>query len=432
MSDYNIYGETINGSLTISGVSIDELAKKYGTPFYVMDEHKIRENCREFVGAMKRNFGGNCIVSYASKAFCAKYIYKIMAEENMDCDVVSAGELYAAVSAGFDASHIHFHGNNKTPAEIRYAFECKIGSFIVDNFEELNLLDSIAAEFGAIAKVTLRIKPGVDAHTHEFVQTGKIDSKFGFAYETGEALRAAELAISLRNIDYRGIHCHIGSQILDKEPFACAADVMFALMNEIREKTNAETSELNLGGGYGISYSKTEIPQPIHEMIDYMASAIKRNAKKYNMQIPKIVIEPGRAIVGEAGATVYTVGNVKKIENVRTYVAIDGGMTDNPRYALYGSCYECTRVESCADSKTETVTIAGKCCESGDLITQDAQIQQVRAGDLICVFATGAYCYSMASNYNMLLRPPVIMANRGKEQEIVSRQTLEQLIQNNI
>lgn len=432
MNEYTSFGADEHGALTMGGVSLQTLAKKYATPFYVMDEDKIRANCREYTTAMKSNIGDNFVVSYASKAFCAKYIYKVMKEEGLHADVVSAGELFTAMSAGFDPSHLHFHGNNKTPDEIKYALECGIESFVVDNLVELETLNKLAGAQGTKAKITLRIKPGVDAHTHEFVQTGKIDSKFGFAFETGEALDAAKAAIELENIDFQGIHCHIGSQIFDKEPFGCAIDVMFDLITQISQATGVETRELNLGGGFGMSHGAHEIPVPIAEMMEYICSSVKAAAQAHTTSVPRIVLEPGRSIVGNAGATVYTVGNVKTIPNVRKYIAIDGGMTDNPRFALYGANYEISRVRNCAEEKTECVTVAGKCCESGDLITQNSYIQPVEVGDLVCVFATGAYTFSMASNYNRLLRPPVVVVQGGKDKIIVSRQTLDQLIHNDL
>lgn len=432
MAAYQSFSLGSEGELQMAGVSVPRMAEKYGTPLYLMDEEQIRQNCRRYMAAMGRCFGGRFHVAYASKALCVKAIYPILAEEGMGADVVSGGELYTALSAGFDPQNLHFHGNNKSEREMRYAIESGIGSFIADNREELRMLDALGAEYGKKIRVSLRIKPGVDAHTHEFISTGNIDSKFGFSYENGEALAAAKLASSLPHLDFCGVHCHIGSQVFLTEPYALAVDVMMALLAEIGRATGRVPEGLNLGGGFGIAYGPADRPVPTEDMIDALARAIDAGCKKYGLEMPFVTIEPGRSIVGPAGVTVYTVGNVKTIENVRTYVAVDGGLPDNPRYALYQASYEAVNAADPAGARTLHAAIAGKCCESGDLVTKDAQIQPVAPGDRLCVFATGAYNYSMASNYNRLPRPPIVMLRQGADRLVVRRETYEQLIENDL
>lgn len=315
---------------------------------------------------------------------------------------------------------------------MRYAIESGVGSFIADNMDELRLLDALGAEYGRSIPVSLRIKPGVDAHTHAFISTGNIDSKFGFSYENGEALAAAKLASSLPHLDFCGVHCHIGSQIFLTEPYALAVDVMMAFMAEIGRETGRVPQGLNVGGGFGIAYGPDDKPVPIEDMIGALAQAIRAGCEKYGLEMPQVTIEPGRSIVGPAGITVYTVGNVKTIENVRTYVAVDGGLPDNPRYALYQASYQVAKATDPAGARSLCATIAGKCCESGDLVTKDAAIQPVERGDLLCVFATGAYNYSMASNYNRLPRPPVVFLREGADRLVVRRETYGQLIDNDL
>ena len=432
MGDYEQFSLDEEGGLAISGVSVKKMAQKYGTPLYLMDEETIRINCRRYMEVMRRNFGENFAVAYASKAFCAKAIYPILAQEGLHADVVSAGELYTALSGGFLAEHLHFHGNNKTEEEIRLAVENGVYSFIADSMEELDVLQTVADKYQKTLRIALRIKPGVDAHTHEFIQTGKIDSKFGFAYETGEALEAIKKVDSCKDLKLYGIHCHIGSQIFLTEPYLCAVRVMMKFMDEIRTAVGYPPQELNLGGGFGVALEKADRPTPPEEIIDSIGACIREEAKKYDLPLPFITIEPGRSIVGPAGITVYTVGNVKQIPDTRTYVAIDGGMTDNPRYALYGASYELTRVSGANEPRSEKITLAGKCCESGDLITKDSMLQPVSKGDLVAVFATGAYNYSMVSNYNKLRRPPVVFVRRGEDRPVVRRESFDQLIQNDL
>lgn len=418
--------------LTIGGVDTVSLAKKYGTPLYVMDEDMIRRDCRTFQKSIEEYYDGQGLVCYASKAFSCKEIYRIMQSENMGIDVVSIGELYTAVQTGFDVSKACFHGNNKTLEELNMALEYKVGRIVVDNIYEMEQLDRLAAEKNITASILLRIKPGVDAHTHNFIRTGQIDSKFGFALETGEAYEAVQKAISCSNLQLRGLHCHIGSQILDTQGFTAAAEVMMEFIEKLKKELSFETEDLNLGGGFGIRYTDADDPLPYDAYMKAVAEVINGFCKTHDVKRPFILIEPGRSIVAPAGITLYTVGGKKIIPNIRTYVSIDGGMCDNPRYILYQSAYDALVANKANQPKTETVTIAGKCCESGDLIGENMAIQPCEPGDVIAVCATGAYNYSMSSNYNRLQKPAVVFVKDGTDRVVVKRETLEDLIRNDI
>ena len=425
------FGVNEKGRLTIGGADAVELAREYGTPLYVMDEGTIREACRSYKSSIEEFYGGRGLPLYASKAFCCKEIYRIMAEEGMGTDVVSGGELYTALAAGFPAQRIFFHGNNKTEAEIRLALEKGVGRIVADNIPELHTLSRIAVETGTTARLLLRVKPGVDAHTHSFIRTGQIDSKFGFALETGEAEEAARLAGDLPGLELAGLHCHIGSQIFELEPFCLAAEIMLGLMSRL-QKAGLPVKELNLGGGFGIRYTQEEHPQPYRAFMKAVAERVAAVCKAQGMETPYIYIEPGRSIVGPAGATLYTVGAVKEIPGVRTYVSVDGGMTDNPRYALYQSAYELLVADRADKERDWKVTVAGRCCESGDLLQEHTPIQPCRPGDILAVLATGAYNYSMSSNYNRIPRPPVVMVRDGEARVVVKGETYEDLIRNDV
>lgn len=420
------------GHLAIGGADVVTLAKKYGTPLYLMDEEKIRRVCREYVSALKECYGDNFLPFYASKAFSTKYIYKVIGEEGFGADVVSGGELYTALAAGFPANKISFHGNNKTKSEIEFALESEIRDFMVDNREELYLIDELAKKRGKCAKIAFRIKPGVDAHTHDFVKTGQIDSKFGVALENGEAFEIIKEALTLDGVEVIGIHCHIGSQIFDSEPFAHAAEIMMNFSSKIKNELGYEVPELNLGGGFGVRYTDNDDPNSIYDSVKNFTDKVKTMADELGLKRPFISIEPGRSIVAESGITVYTVGSVKEIKDIRTYVAVDGGMTDNPRYALYGSEYTVLLPERPEAEATQTVTVAGRNCESGDLIGENIKLPEVKNGDLLAVLTTGAYNYSMASNYNRVPRPPVVMVKDGEDKLIVRRETYEDIIANDL
>lgn len=425
---------TVNekGHLAVSGVDTVELAKEYGTPLYVMDEAMIRSACQRFKKSIDEFYGGAGLVCYASKAFSCKEIYRIVDSEGIGADVVSGGELYTAASVGFPMDKICFHGNNKTDEELELAIEKKVGRIIVDNVYELDRLDRLAEKKGVTANIMFRIKPGIDAHTHNFVKTGQIDSKFGFALETGEAFEAVKKAVELKNVHLVGLHCHIGSQIFDIDPFVHAAEVMLGFIAKIKDELSFEVKELNLGGGFGIKYTNEDKPCEFEKYMECVSVKVKEICAEKGIKLPFILIEPGRSIVAPAGLTLYTVGGIKEIPNIRTYVSIDGGMGDNPRYALYKSEYDIEVANKAGEEKTETITLAGKCCESGDLIGENMPVQHVEVGDTIAVLATGAYNYSMSSNYNRLCKPAVVMVKDGKSRVIVKRETLEDLIRNDI
>lgn len=420
------------GHLTVGGMDTVELAKEYGTPLYIMDEGLIREHCRSFKESMDKYYGGQGLVCYASKAFCCKAMCRIMLEEGLGLDVVSEGELYTALSVGFPPEKLCFHGNNKTDHELSYALENGVGRIIVDNIYELERLNRLAEKTGRTANIMYRIKPGIDAHTHNFIMTGQIDSKFGFALETGEAYEAVKKAIECSHINLVGLHCHIGSQIFDIDPFVKAAEVMLTFIAKIKDELGFEVKELNLGGGFGIRYTEEDAPVGYDKYMEKVSEKVKEVCTEKNIKLPFILIEPGRSIAAPAGITLYTVGGRKEIPNIRTYVSIDGGMGDNPRYALYQSKYDVEVANKANLPKTETVTVAGKCCETGDLIGEGMPIQPVEPGDILAVLATGAYNYSMSSNYNRIPKPPVVMVRDGKSRVVVKRETFEDIVRNDI
>lgn len=420
------------GHLTIGGCDTVELAKKYGTPLYVMDEDEIRRNCREFVNSINENYDGNGMVLYAGKAFLCKEICRICAQEGMGLDVVSGGELHTALSSGFPAERIYFHGNNKTPDELQQAVDNNVGCIVVDNINELERLEETAGRADKKTDILLRIKPGIDAHTHSFIKTGQIDSKFGFALETGEAMQAVKKALSMTHVNLVGVHCHIGSQIFDLDPFELAARVMLEFIAQVKTETGAELGVLNLGGGFGIKYLQTDRPRPYKDYMKKVSAAVKETTAQLGLKMPFILIEPGRSIVGPAGLTLYTVGSVKKIPDVRTYISVDGGMGDSPRYILYQSRYEVVCANKAEKERECTATIAGKCCESGDLIQEWTSVQRVEPGDILAVLATGAYNYSMASNYNRIPRPAVVFVSRGESRIVVRRESYDDLSRNDI
>lgn len=425
-------GVSENGNLTIGGVDTADLVKDYKTPLYVMDEELIRENCRSFKTSIDKYYNGKGLVCYASKAFCCKEICRIMHEEGMGLDVVSSGELYTAINAGFPINQICFHGNNKVEDELTLAISYGVQRIVVDNIFELNKLNDLAGKLRKKVGIMFRIKPGIDAHTHDFVKTGQIDSKFGFALETGEAFEAVKLALSCENLELRGLHCHIGSQIFDIEPFKLAAKVMLELIAKIKNELNFEIADLNLGGGFGIKYIPSDNPVEYETYMQEVSDTIKQTCKDLEINLPFIIIEPGRSIVGPAGITLYKIGGIKEIPAVRTYVSVDGGMTDNPRYALYKSEYDMVIANKANKPKDFVATIAGKCCESGDLLGENVSIQIPELNDTLAVLATGAYNYSMASNYNRIPKPPVVLVSKGKYRVIIKRESLDDVIKNDI
>ncbi len=420
-----------NGELQLGGVPASALAAEYGTPLYVMEEETVRRNMRAFRSSMEE-FYGEGLVCYASKAFCCKEIYRIADQEGLGADVVSLGELYTAKCAGFPMEKVCFHGNNKSEEELRAALEYGVGRIVADSLSELARLSRLAGELGRKAPVLLRIKPGIDAHTHDFIRTGQIDSKFGLALETGEAMEGVKEALALPNLSLRGVHCHIGSQIFQVEPFVEAARVMMEFLGDVKEETGAELADLNLGGGFGIRYTDADEPVPFGDYMGPVSRAVRETAEKRGIPMPFVLIEPGRSIVGEAGTTLYTTGPVKEIPGVRSYLAVDGGMGDNPRYILYQAKYD--MLPACrADEPADRVyTVAGKCCESGDLLGENVPLPEMKEGELLAVLSTGAYNYSMASRYNRRGVPPVVMVKDGASRLIVRGESLEDLVQNDL
>lgn len=421
-----------NGELILGGVGVKTLAAQYGTPLYVMDENVIRSNMRAFKSSMDKYYGGKGLVCYASKAFSCKEIYRIAKEEGIGADVVSIGEMYTAKSVGFPMDQVCFHGNNKTRRELEAALDWGVTRIVVDNLTELHTLSTLAKEKGIIAEILLRIKPGIDAHTHNFIRTGQIDSKFGLALETGEAMEGVKEALAAESVTLRGLHCHIGSQIFSVDPFVHAAEVMMGFLGQIKAETGVELPELNLGGGFGILYTDEDEPVPFGDYMEPVSRAVKASAEKLGLSQPFVLIEPGRSIVGEAGTTLYTVGSVKEIPDIRTYVSVDGGMGDNPRYILYQAKYDMILANRVNEPATETVTVAGRCCESGDLLGENVPLAPAKPGDLLAVFATGAYNYSMASRYNRVGIPPVVMVKDGASRVIVRGESLEDLVRNDL
>ena len=415
------------GHLTFAGYDTVELAEKYGTPLYLMDEDKIREHVRAYKTAMAKYFPQGSMPEFASKAFSCKQIYRIMAEEGIDIDVVSPGEIYTAVKAGFPREHSFFHGNNKTDDDIRFAIENKVGCFVVDGEDELLALDRIAGEMGVKQDILLRITPGIDPHTHKKISTGSVDSKFGTAIETGQAMEIVKKALSLNNINLCGFHCHVGSQVFDIQPFTDASEIMLDFIADVRDTLGYTAEILNLGGGLGVRYTEADPEIDYGEKIKEIAEILNCQCEKLNLPVPKILMEPGRSLVADAGMTLYTVRSVKEITGYKNSVSIDGGMTDNPRYTLYESPYTVILASRANDEKNYTATVAGRCCESGDLIQENVKMPKPIRGEILAVLTTGAYNYSMASNYNRVGRPPVVMLNSKQDYIAVRRETLKDI-----
>lgn len=413
--------------LEIGGVDSVDLVEKYGTPIYVYDIARIKEQINAFKSVFQeRNTSAQ--VAYASKAFSCLALYQLLAKEDVSLDVVSGGELYTAIKAGFPNERIHFHGNNKSQDEIEAAMDYQIGCFVVDNFHELNLLDQLTQERKEEVNILIRITPGVEAHTHEFISTGQVDSKFGFDLRSGQAEKALEKISKMPYINLLGLHSHIGSQIFETAGFQLMIERVFAQVEKWQGLFGFDLKVLNIGGGFGIRYVPEDNPLPIKEHIDAIISAVEENAAQVNMPVPEIWIEPGRSLVGDAGITLYQIGSQKQIPNVRNYVAIDGGMSDNIRPALYDAKYTGILANRANAPTTERYSIAGKACESGDMLIWDLPLPEPEANDILAVFSTGAYGYAMASNYNRIPRPPVVFVENGKDFLAIQRETYADLI----
>ncbi len=423
------------GHLEIGGADCVDLAKQFGTPVYLFDEAYIRKMMGVYRDTLAKKYGGGGRVLYASKAFSCKAIYRIADEENIGVDVVSGGELYTALQAGFSAERIYIHGNNKLDYEIGEALDAGVGCIVADGYAEIDKIDAESKKRGLRQKILLRINPGVEAHTHAFVQTATTDSKFGFSLANGTAEKVTAYALTKENISLEGYHCHIGSQIFEKQSFALAVEKCMDFCAEMRKKLGFTPTTLNLGGGYGVWYTDEDRKIPAEDYAEYVEALIDAVVEKANetgLPLPYLLIEPGRSIVAEAGVTLYTVGAIKEIPGVKKYLAIDGGMFDNPRYALYESKYSALLANRAAEECTEIVTIAGKCCESGDIIAVNVPLPKAETGDIVAVLSTGAYNYSMAMNYNRNKIPPCVLVKEGKGEYIVRPQTYEDIVRNDV
>ncbi|MBF8984465.1 diaminopimelate decarboxylase [Lutibacter sp. B2] len=409
------------------GCDTVELAREYGTPLYVMSEDHIIERCNEIKEDFLQKYENTRAV-YASKAFLTKEMCRIIKREGLGIDVVSGGELYVAIKSEFPMEKVIFHGNNKTFSELELAVENNVGRIVVDNLYELEMLNNIASEFDKKMEILFRITPGVDSHTHKFISTGQLDSKFGIPLDEEILYGAIYKAIQMPNIELKGFHFHVGSQLFENTSHLKALEILINLMKEAKERVGFETRELNVGGGFGIYYKNGDERAKLRDFMDPIMECLKSECREFNLSIPQVIIEPGRWIVGEAGITLYRIGSIKKIPGVRTYVGINGGLPDNPRPALYDAKYEAVVANKMDEENEDIVTIAGKCCESGDILIWDLEVPRLTPGDILAVKSTGAYNYSMASNYNKIPRPAVVMVKDGQERVIVKRETYEDLI----
>ena len=415
------------GHLEIGGVDTLELVKDYGTPLYVYDVALIRERARGFKSTFER-MGVSAQVAYASKAFSTIAMVQLVDEEGLSLDVVSGGELYTALAAEFPTERIHFHGNNKSREELEMALDANIGCIVVDNFYELEMLSEICSTKKNRAKILLRITPGIEAHTHDYILTGQEDSKFGFDLQNGQAEKALKIALDLEWIVVLGVHCHIGSQIFETTGFLLAAKKIFEKLADWKNSFGYIPQVLNLGGGFGIRYTNEDEPLQASQYVEEIISEVKVHASRLEMDVPEIWIEPGRSLVGDAGTTLYKIGSHKEVPNVRKYLAVDGGMSDNIRPALYQAKYEAVLANRPLAKSDEVVSIAGKCCESGDMLIWDLPLPKAGDQDVLAVFCTGAYGYSMANNYNRIPRPPVVFVENGEVRLIVKRESFEDLV----
>ncbi|MGF9890235.1 diaminopimelate decarboxylase [Priestia megaterium] len=419
------------GHLEIGGVDTVELASNFGTPLYVYDVALIRQRARGFKETFEKH-GVKAQVAYASKAFSTIAMVQVVHEEGLSLDVVSGGELYTALAADFPKERIHFHGNNKSRAELEMAIKEDVGCIVVDNFYEIALLQEITEQYQKKMPILLRLTPGIEAHTHDYILTGQEDSKFGFDLQNGQADEAVRLVQNSKGLELLGIHCHIGSQIFETTGFIMATQKLFAKMKEWKQRIEFVPQVLNLGGGFGIRYTEEDQPIPVSQYVEVIIEEVKKQSKQLEVEIPEIWIEPGRSLVGDAGTTLYSIGSRKHVPNVREYVAIDGGMNDNIRPALYQAKYEAVIANRMNDESDELVSIAGKCCESGDMLMWDVHLPKANPDDLLAMFCTGAYGYSMASHYNRLPKPAVVFVEDGEAQLVVKRETYEDIVKNDV
>ncbi len=420
-----------HGHLTIGGADVLDLVREFGTPLHVLDEGRIRANCAAYRDALARDYGHGRIL-FASKACCTVATCRLASEEGLGIDIASGGELYTALRAGIPPADLVFHGSNKTPDEVEFGLRERVGRFVVDNDYELDLLDDLTGRLDAHADILLRLTPGIEPHTHKAIQTGGVDSKFGFGILDGAAYQAAVRARKMERVHMRGLHAHIGSQVFDLEPFRLAAGSLVDFAARLRDDLDVTTEELNLGGGLGIRYLASDEPPSIAVYVKAVSEVVKAKAAEHRLMPPRLYLEPGRSIVGDAGVTLYTVGAIKAIARVRTYVSVDGGMFENPRPMLYGARYEAVLADRPFAERVQTVALAGRCCESGDVLIWDAHLPDMHSGDVLAVFSTGAYTYSMASNYNRFPRPAVVLANDGSARVVVERETYDDLVRKDV
>ncbi|MGC9319906.1 MAG: diaminopimelate decarboxylase [Armatimonadota bacterium] len=414
------------GHLVVGGCDVVELAHKHGTPLYLYDEQRIRERCREY----RLQFGErypDVEIAYAAKAALTTGLARLMDQEDLALDVASAGELYTALQADFPPDRIKMHGNYKSNQEYRMALEAGVGRVVVDSLIELRQLQAWAHKMGKVVDILIRVRPGIHTHTHELIQTGQVDSKFGLGIFAGEAHRGVRMALELENLRLRGVHCHVGSQLLETDCFEHTVDQMVQFMARLRDDLGFECEDLDLGGGLGIRYTELDHPPTVAELAEAICPRLRERLAAHDLPEPRLILEPGRSIVGEAGVTVYTIGVVKEIPDLRTYISVDGGLSDNPRPALYDAVYEAVVANRADEEPTQWVRVAGKHCETDTLI-DDAHIAEAEPGDLLAVFATGAYNYAMASNYNRFTRPAVVLCCDGNDELLVERETLADLV----
>jgi diaminopimelate decarboxylase len=422
-----LLGDVRQGRLAVGGVLASDLAREYGTPLYVMDEERLRANCRAYVRPLQAAYPRSRPI-FAGKALCCAATCRLAYDEGLGVDVVSAGEIHTALRAGVPAADLLLHGSNKTPDELQLALERGVGRVVVDNFYDLELLETLTARTGRTADILLRLTPGIEPHTHQAIQTGGVDSKFGFGMVDGTAKEAVVRALDTPRMRLRGLHCHIGSQIMDLDPFIRAAEAMMDFTAWMVREHQAAVEELDLGGGLGIRYLPGDRPPSIDDYVHALAGVVLRRAEQHRLPLPMLMVEPGRSIVGDAGMTLYTVGVVKEIAGVRTYVSVDGGMYENPRPALYQARYHAVLADRLEEPPSAIVTVAGRCCESGDVLIWESRLPKPSGGDVLAVFSTGAYNYSMASNYNRYPRPPIVFVRDGRSRVVVARETLEEML----
>lgn len=420
--------EIESNELCIGGISCSDLVKEFGSPLYVMDENLLISTCKSYYDNFKCKENHNR-VAYAGKAFLTKAMCKLVNEQGLYLDVVSGGELFTAYKAGFTLNKVYFHGNNKSRGEIELGVKLGVGRFVVDNLDEMKMLNEEAGKNNIKQDIYLRLTPGIEAHTHDYIKTGQIDSKFGFAPVGETIMNAVKLALDCENLNLKGLHCHIGSQIFETEPYKDAVEIMMNFMKEIKDQTGHIIPELDLGGGFGIHYTDEDKPRETKEYCEVILNKVDEVCSRLNIERPILTIEPGRSIVGNAGITLYTIGAIKNIEGVRTYVSVDGGMTDNIRPALYGAKYEMAIANKIDEKANTRVAIAGKCCESGDIFIEDICIQKPEIGDILAVFSTGAYGFSMSSNYNKNPKAPVVFIKDGVVRLVSKRQSYEELLE---